>query len=332
MKKRLILLAAITCYLETNAQTGIGTQTVNPSSILEVSSTNKGVLLPRIALIATNNPSPLTANVAGMIAYNSAISGTGPNQVIPGYYYNDGSSWLRFSDKLQISPWYNVSDNLPATGLVQDIYQTGKIGIFTNSPTHALHVTSATAGTDPVKIEGLKTVGASESELVIDNSGIIRTSSTPPNALFFAKLKTDQDIIGTTVSAITLLYDTPLNTSATYSYDSATGVMTFNEVGNYIIAMQTAFIKQLDKQQLTTGVRELTGPDYLARGTKYAPKAYITSASIIGQIMQFTTMITVSAIGYQVKFTAASKACTVLATESGTSGDGNVTNISIQKI
>ena len=75
--------------LTTFAQVGIGTTTPNPDAALEISSTNSGILLPRLALTATNSPAPLSVDVAGMIVYNTSNEA----DVSPGFYYNDGTNW-----------------------------------------------------------------------------------------------------------------------------------------------------------------------------------------------------------------------------------------------
>ncbi|WP_223606016.1 hypothetical protein [Chryseobacterium sp. OSA05B] len=80
------------------AQVGIGIASPNTNARLEVSSTNKGVLLPRLSLVATNSASPLSAHIAGMTVYNTATNTSVPaNPVYPGEYYNDGTQWLRKS-------------------------------------------------------------------------------------------------------------------------------------------------------------------------------------------------------------------------------------------
>lgn len=80
------------------AQVGIGTVTPNSDAALEIASNNQGVLLPRVALSATNSTSPLGAHVAGMTLYNTATAGSAPNQVAPGFYFNDGAKWVRLPD------------------------------------------------------------------------------------------------------------------------------------------------------------------------------------------------------------------------------------------
>ncbi len=54
---------------------------------------DKGFLMPRVALVSTTLPNPLTAHVAGMSVYNIATAGSAPNNVVPGIYYNDGNKW-----------------------------------------------------------------------------------------------------------------------------------------------------------------------------------------------------------------------------------------------
>jgi len=75
---------------------GIQVDPVNNCAALEVGTTNKGVLIPRVALTATNSNLPIGGGVvASLLVYNTAIAGTAPNDVIPGYYYWDGSQWVR---------------------------------------------------------------------------------------------------------------------------------------------------------------------------------------------------------------------------------------------
>lgn len=87
------------------AQTGIGTTTPNASAKLEVAATDKGFLPPRVALTASNTFSPITGTssaAAGLLVYNTATAGTAPNNVVPGYYYWNGTAWIQISGGLVI--------------------------------------------------------------------------------------------------------------------------------------------------------------------------------------------------------------------------------------
>jgi len=72
----------------------------DPNAIIELESSNKGLLLPRVALTATNiwGLASGTTHIAGMTVYNTATNGTGATAVTPGYYYNDGEKWVRLAD------------------------------------------------------------------------------------------------------------------------------------------------------------------------------------------------------------------------------------------
>lgn len=77
------------------SQVGINSSGLAPHSdaMLDISSPTKGLLLPRISLISTTLASPLSSHVKGMLVYNIANSG----DVSDGYYYNDGTTWVRIA-------------------------------------------------------------------------------------------------------------------------------------------------------------------------------------------------------------------------------------------
>ena len=81
------------------AQVGIGTTTPSNSSQLEIASTEKGFLIPRVALTGLTSASPLSSPTASLWVYNTATAGTFPNNVSPGYYFWNGSTWQRLEDQ-----------------------------------------------------------------------------------------------------------------------------------------------------------------------------------------------------------------------------------------
>src|SRR6478736_2031499 len=64
------------------------------SAMLDITSANTGLLIPRIALTASNVASPITAPATSLLVYNTATAGTAPNAVLPGFYFWNGSSWV----------------------------------------------------------------------------------------------------------------------------------------------------------------------------------------------------------------------------------------------
>jgi len=70
-----------------HAQVGIGTTTPATSSALDITSTNKGLLIPRVALISTSDVATIASPVTSLLVYNSGFL---PN----GYYYWNGTLWV----------------------------------------------------------------------------------------------------------------------------------------------------------------------------------------------------------------------------------------------
>ncbi len=101
MKRLILLFLLITFYGQ--AQTGIGTTTPNASAKLDVTATDRGFLPPRVALTASNVFAPITGTssaAAGLLIYNTATAGTVPNNVVPGYYFWNGTAWIQISNGL----------------------------------------------------------------------------------------------------------------------------------------------------------------------------------------------------------------------------------------
>jgi hypothetical protein len=97
--KRVLLLCFLSFAFKTFSQNvGInGTAaTPDPSAMLDVSAINKGLLIPRVALTAANVAGPVTSPLTSLLIYNTATAGTSPNDVVPGFYFWDGSKWQRF--------------------------------------------------------------------------------------------------------------------------------------------------------------------------------------------------------------------------------------------
>ena len=79
--------------LSSLAQTGIGTATPHASAKLDVSSTNKGFLPPRVTLTSSTDNTTIPNPATALLVYN-----TGNNvNLAAGYYYWKGTNWERIS-------------------------------------------------------------------------------------------------------------------------------------------------------------------------------------------------------------------------------------------
>ncbi|HLV69917.1 MAG TPA: hypothetical protein VKY34_04360 [Xanthomarina sp.] len=77
------------------AQVGIGTTTPHGSSVLDVSSSNSGVLIPRVALQSTLDTSTIINPETSLLVYNQQSMA----DVHPGFYFWNGSRWSRINDQ-----------------------------------------------------------------------------------------------------------------------------------------------------------------------------------------------------------------------------------------
>ncbi len=158
MKKIIIIILAVFAISNLQAQVKIGENptTINENSLLEMETKDKGMLLPRVELEETTKFQPLKAHIAGMTVYNTATAG----DVTPGYYYNDGTKWVRIADATEDDAskdaWIDdnantmvkletKSDGITAREADTEVIITdeGKVGIGNTSPISKLHITAA---------------------------------------------------------------------------------------------------------------------------------------------------------------------------------------------
>jgi N-acetylneuraminic acid mutarotase len=72
---------------------GIGTTSPHSSAVVEISSNNKGILLPQISLANINLATPLSSPATSLLVYNTNASVVGGAGV--GYYSWNGSQWKK---------------------------------------------------------------------------------------------------------------------------------------------------------------------------------------------------------------------------------------------
>ncbi len=134
--------------------------TPDASAMLDVASTNKGLLIPRIALSITTSALPIISPANSLLVYNTASVA----DVLPGYYYWNATKWVALNN--YITAWHTVGNsgtnsvtNFIGTTDAQDlvvktnntekmrITQSGNVGIGgTPHPSAKLDLSSSNQG------------------------------------------------------------------------------------------------------------------------------------------------------------------------------------------
>ncbi|MCW1148830.1 hypothetical protein [Flavobacterium lacisediminis] len=92
MKKKILLFSILLFSGITNAQVGIATTNPNPSTILDIVSTDAGIMIPRVALTGTTDAVTISnGNVESLLVYNTQTI----SDVTPGFYYWYDNKWQR---------------------------------------------------------------------------------------------------------------------------------------------------------------------------------------------------------------------------------------------
>lgn len=144
----LLLLFIISSTMAQNV--GIGTATPHPSAKLDIEDTNKGLLVPRIDIPNLSAAAPVTAPETSLLVYNTNTT-TGL-----GYYYWDGTSWIRLEDQSTNSDndWHEVGTSTSPNDINDNIFTQGDVGIGLITPTSPLHLDAGNTLNPWVSLQG----------------------------------------------------------------------------------------------------------------------------------------------------------------------------------
>ncbi|MBL7885544.1 MAG: tail fiber domain-containing protein [Flavobacterium sp.] len=148
MKRILLLLFFLTATLGF-AQVGVNTTNPDPSSMLDISATNKGVLVPRVSLSNVTLTTLDGTNTAatGLLIWNTNAATTGGSGV--GFYFFNGTQWMPITQTATSDhDIYEVGSTNPPNAINDNKYTEGSLTIGTNTAaTGVLDVDNATKAT-----------------------------------------------------------------------------------------------------------------------------------------------------------------------------------------
>ncbi|MBL4754947.1 MAG: tail fiber domain-containing protein [Flavobacteriales bacterium] len=189
----LVRVLVITCVLsllllsKVQGQIGIGTNAPDPSAILHMVDTQKGLLISKMTLVQRN---AITLPATGLLIYQIDNA--------PGYYYNAGSpgvpNWVRFFSGSTFGGWdlagnagTTVGTNFLGTTDAQDlaiytnnkermrVTSAGNVGIGTSTPSATLSIGNGSI--EAVKLSNANNV-ATTPDILMASGGVIAAETS----------------------------------------------------------------------------------------------------------------------------------------------------------
>ena len=152
MKKIIrLLIVSFLFPLLSQAQVGINIASPEASAMLDITSTTKGLLIPRIALTSMGDATTIPAPATSLLVYNTGTAGL----TTKGFYYNSGTSiapiWTNISTSGNVWSKTGNAGTLPGTNFLGTIdnqdFCIGTFGSVYNIFTKKGQISCGNAGT-----------------------------------------------------------------------------------------------------------------------------------------------------------------------------------------
>ncbi len=156
MKSILNIFILITCFNLVFAQVGIGTTTPDGSSVLELNSSDKGFLVPRMTSVDKGN---ISSPAVGLMIYQTDVPA--------GFYYYNGSGWTAIPTTAGGTEWTTNGLNINNTN-------SGNVGVGVTTPIEKLQINDPSNTQGGIKLTAGTATGTSGTDglsLVVNSSG-----------------------------------------------------------------------------------------------------------------------------------------------------------------
>ena len=183
MKKQLLIIILGAVAIQANAQLKVGAnpQTISSGAVLQADAngTRDAFYLPRVALTGTADVATVANPQAGFTVYNTATAGVAPANVTPGYYYYDGSRWIKILGSATGTDRsiYDIDGSLSGNRLVT---QGANTLAFTGSAANAFSIDGSTFSVDAASHK--VGIGTAAPDYNLDINGTARITSLPAYA------------------------------------------------------------------------------------------------------------------------------------------------------
>lgn len=272
--RKLLLSAtfAFTLLATTNtfAQQGFGTNQPDKSAAVDIVSSKRGLLIPRVALTATDSNSlsvgEITAPANSLFVYNTATAGTGATAVTPGFYYWERTDtidkdawqgkWVRFvSTNQEKSVVVDAGENVKVEPTIIGNSTTYTVGVKGGSKTGQVLVTKVTgAGATAVTTTEWVNPESFVQDAIFAENGLTYVPSTvegDPNIIKLGGALTENTTI-TTVSGAT---DPGDNKSL-----AITGLEVVDTAAHIMVMDANGFLQKMTKEKFIDA-KDMTSTD-----------------------------------------------------------------------
>lgn len=247
--KKLILSASFAFALLTTsntfAQQGFGTNQPNKSAAVDIVSSKRGLLIPRIDITNLNDAAPVSNPATSLFVYNTnTTSGEG-------FYYWDGAKWVRFTSTnnerdVIVKAAANGNIDIPTATYDANGVKTYDVSVKGGAAGQVL-VSNATGGTVWVNPEEFV------KDVINATNGLTYVPSTGvgvDNIIKLGGTLTENTVIGTVNGQTNPLDNRSLTIAGLETVTSAPFVMVMNDVG-LLQKMERSTL--LDAKDLTLG-------------------------------------------------------------------------------
>ncbi len=137
MKKKYIGFAGLSLLLalgtqQVQAQQGFGTDKPHKTAAVDIQSSQRGLLIPRVKLEkTTNGTKPINTPAQSLMVYNEATK----EDVTPGYYYWDTNRWVRFAHQSEITAISTLSGDVTGSTNATVVSAIQGKPVVANNPT-----------------------------------------------------------------------------------------------------------------------------------------------------------------------------------------------------
>lgn len=143
LKNNIIIFSLLAFLFALNAasQVVIGEKSADNGAIFQLTDSNKGLMIPKVALTSRNDVTTITpVAVEGLWVYNTATAGSGLDSVTPGFYFWDSTKWVRIYNEGFTTQFEQTSTMRSTPGTTIDIPGLDQNVVAPYTGTYEIHV------------------------------------------------------------------------------------------------------------------------------------------------------------------------------------------------